>query len=194
MLAPGKFEVQGEWALFLDRDGVINQRIPGDYVKTPDQFIFIPGVLEALSILKNHFSPIVVVTNQQGIGRGLMSHNELDMLHEGMLQSIHKSGGRVDAVYTSPDLKNSGSFTRKPAVGMGLRARKQFPSIRFRKSIMAGDTYSDMLFGERLGMVKVLISNDPRDIRACGELPDYLFPDLISFARSLDSILIQNKG
>jgi histidinol-phosphate phosphatase family protein len=183
----------GKWSLFLDRDGVINRRIPDDYVKSPDQFEFIPGALEAFGIFNQIFDPIVIVTNQQGIGRGLMTGKELDLVHQRMLESIIKSGGRVDAVYFSPDLKNTGSFTRKPAVGLGLKARKEFPQIRFRKSIMAGDTLSDMLFGKRLDMVNVLINNNPEEIRTCGELPDYLFPDLISFAKSLYTSVERRK-
>jgi len=176
---------KGKWSLFLDRDGVINQRIPDGYVKSPDQFEFLPGVMEAFGIFTNLFDHIFIITNQQGIGRGLMNSKELELVHQMMLDSIHKSGGRVDAIYYSPDLKQMGSFTRKPAVGMGLKARKDFPSIRFRNSIMAGDTNSDMVFGRRLNMVNVLINSDPAEIKASGELPDYLFPDLISFANAL---------
>jgi histidinol-phosphate phosphatase family protein len=187
MVPLGKRIESGGWTLFLDRDGVINQRIPEDYVKSPDQFIFLPGAMEAISILSKYFRHIFIVTNQQGVGRGLMSIQELDDIHKVMLETIRQAGGRVDAVYYSPDLKNTGSFTRKPAVGMGLKARKEYPTVHFRKSIMAGDTYSDMLFGKRLNMVNVLISNDPGDIKNSGELPDYLFPDLISFAKALGS-------
>jgi D-glycero-D-manno-heptose 1,7-bisphosphate phosphatase len=182
-----------KWSLFLDRDGVINRRIPDDYVKLPEQFEFIPGVLEAFGIFNKLFDHIVIVTNQQGIGRGLMTSKELGLVHEKMLEQIIKSNGRVDAIYFSPDLKNTGSFTRKPAVGLGLKARKEFPEIRFRKSIMAGDTFSDMLFGKRLDMVNVLINNNPEEIKACRELPDYLFPDLISFAKSLNTSEVRSK-
>jgi histidinol phosphatase-like enzyme len=68
---------------------------------------------------------------------------------------------------------------------MGLKAKKDYPEIRFKKSIMVGDTYSDMLFGCRLDMVNVLINDNPLEIKACLELPDFVFPDLISFAKEL---------
>ena len=176
---------EGGWTLFLDRDGVINRRIPDDYVRYPDQFEFNPGVLDALAIFNKLFSRILIVTNQQGIGRGMMTSVELVRVHEKMLNEITRKGGRVDKIYFSPDLKNTRSFTRKPAVGMGLKARRDFPEIRFRKCIMAGDTPSDMLFGKRLGMVTVLITADPLEIRGSGELYDHLFPDLISFANQI---------
>jgi histidinol-phosphate phosphatase family protein len=178
-----KISIEKGWSLFLDRDGVINERITDDYVKHPDDFIFIPGVIEALEIFASLFNPVIVVTNQQGIGRGLMTDSQLRPIHEKMLQKVTGNGGRIDAVFYSPDLKNTHSFTRKPAVGMGLKARKQFPSINFKRSIIAGDSYSDILFGHRLGMVTVLIGSDKDVAFRCAGILDYSFPDLISFAR-----------
>ncbi len=177
-----KLSIDQGWSLFLDRDGVINQRIPDDYVKLPDEFEFIPGVTKALAILSVLFKPVIVVTNQQGIGRGLMTNVQLKLVHDKMLQKVTETGGRIDAVFYSPDLKNTGSFTRKPSVGLGLKARKQFPEINFKRSIMAGDTYSDILFGYRLGMVTVLIGTDQEVVFQCSGILDYSFPDLISFA------------
>ena len=175
-------------ALFIDRDGVINERIPDDYVKVPEEFQFIAGVLDAFAILAKIFSPVIVVTNQQGIGRGLMTNAQLELIHTKMLKEIESNGGRIDAVYFSPDLKNSRSFTRKPAVGMGLKARKQFPGINFKKSVMVGDTYSDILFGHRLGMLTILIGTDKNIARQCSEIVNYTFPDLLSFARFIQSV------
>jgi D-glycero-D-manno-heptose 1,7-bisphosphate phosphatase len=180
-----KLSIDQGWSLFLDRDGVINQRIPNDYVKLPDEFEFIPGVTQALGIFAGIFNSILVITNQQGIGRGLMTNSQLNQVHDKMLQKVNETGGRIDAVFYSPDLKNSGSFTRKPSVGLGLKARKQFPSINFKRSIMAGDTYSDILFGHRLGMVTVLIGTDKEVAFQCAGMLDYSFPDLLSFAEYL---------
>lgn len=177
--------VSGDWTLFLDRDGVINRRIPADYIKSPEQFEFLPGVKEALAMTSSLFQKILVVTNQQGIGRGVMTSSDLNKIHEKMINEIAMAGGRIDKVYFSPDLNNTGSFTRKPAVGLGLKARKEFPEIRFKKSIMVGDTFSDMLFGRRLDMTNVLISSDAMEIRVCSELPDFVYPDLISFVNEL---------
>ncbi|NVO18318.1 MAG: HAD-IIIA family hydrolase [Bacteroidetes bacterium] len=185
MSSISSLELKEGWTLFLDRDGVINRRIPDGYVKSPGQFEFLPGVLEAIKIFTGIFDRIIIVTNQQGIGRGLMTSKELEEVHSSMKDSILKAGGKIDAIYYCPDLRQSGSFMRKPAVGMGLKARKDFPAIRFHKSIMAGDTFSDMLFGKRLGMVNALIGAETSEIKASGEIPDYLYPDLISFARDL---------
>jgi histidinol-phosphate phosphatase family protein len=173
------------WSLFLDRDGVINKRIPDDYVMTPEQFDFIPGVLEAFPVFASHFGRIVVVSNQQGIGKGLMTEEMLHSIHRNMIDTIHKSGGRIDKVYYCPHLKESGSFMRKPNIGMGLSARKDFPDIHFSRSVMAGDSLSDMRFGKRLGMHTVFISSDLHEIRNNPGLIDQAFPDLCTFADSL---------
>jgi len=184
-----KLLIEKGWTLFLDRDGVINQRIPEDYVKHPDEFEFIPGVNEALKIFAAYFKPIIVVTNQQGIGRGLMTNSQLKLVHEKMLHEVAETGGRIDAIFYSPELKNTSSFTRKPAVGLGLKARKQFPEINFKKSIMAGDSYSDILFGHRLGMMTVLIGANKETIFQGAGILDYSFPDLISFAEFIQENL-----
>jgi len=184
-----KLVIDKGWTLFLDRDGVINKRLPDDYVKHPDEFEFITGVTDALVVFAGIFETIVVVTNQQGIGRGLMTEKDLELVHDKMLESISAKGGRIDAVFYSPDLKSAASFTRKPAVGLGLKARKQFPGIRFKKSIMAGDTYSDILFGHRLGMKTVLIGHDKEAASKAFNILDHSFPDLLSFAEYLQQNL-----
>jgi histidinol-phosphate phosphatase family protein len=179
--------LKGGWSLFLDRDGVINRRIPDDYVKTPEQFEFLPGVTEAFEIFNKIFHRIVIVTNQQGIGRGMMTVADLDKVHDFMLQQVKAKRGRIDKIYFCPDLKNSRSLLRKPAVGMGLAAIKDFPEIRFKESVMAGDTKSDMLFGKRLGMTTIFIGTDPEEKNDSGDLTDFAYPDLISFARTIYS-------
>jgi len=140
-----KLKIDEGWSLFLDRDGVLNERFPGDYVKKPEDFKFITGVKKSLTIFAGIFNPVVVVTNQQGIGRGLMTNAQLSLIHDKMLEEVRASGGRIDSVFYSPDLKNTRSFSRKPAIGMGLKARKQFPNINFKKSIMVIFDYCKLL-------------------------------------------------
>lgn len=148
------------WTLFLDRDGVINRRFPGDYVKHKKEFEFLPGVKSALKILAEKFGVIVVVTNQQGIGKKLMTDDDLAQIHEMMLDEIYKSGGRIDAVYYAPHLSSDPHHYRKPLPTMALMAKNQFHSIDFAKSIMVGDTAGDMEFGRNCGMFNVYVDAD----------------------------------
>jgi histidinol-phosphate phosphatase family protein len=153
-----EFEIGNNWTLFLDRDGVINEKRENDYVKNWSEFTFINGSLEALSILSGLFRYIIVVTNQRGIGKGIMSENELNIIHARMLDLVLKNGGRIDRIYFCPEILDT-SFCRKPNVGMAVKAKNDFPEIDFERSVMIGDSKSDMEFGKRLNMKTVFIES-----------------------------------
>ena len=146
------------WTLFLDRDGVINKRLPGKYVRHWKEFEFLPGVLDSLVILRDVFETIVIVTNQQGIGKGIMTEEELQLVHKKMLSAIRVSGGRIDQVYYCGALSSDPDNCRKPAPTMAFQAQKDFPGMDFAKSVMIGDSISDIQFGQHVGMHNILIT------------------------------------
>jgi len=170
------------WTLFLDRDGVINVKFDNDYVKRTEEFLFIEGIPSAIGKLNNLFGKTVVVTNQQGIAKGLMSENDLLRIHEKMLKDLKSAGAHIDDVYFCPDLATSGSLFRKPNIGMALAAKKTHPEINFKKSVMVGDSLTDMQFGKRLKMTTVYISNDKKLMVKNHRLIDYRFLSLNEFA------------
>jgi histidinol-phosphate phosphatase family protein len=151
------WSIDRSWTLFLDRDGVINKRIVGDYVKTVEAFAFLPGIPEAIARLSNQFGRLIVVTNQQGIGKGLYTSEDLNRIHDYMLARIKQYGGHIDAVYHSPNLAQENSPLRKPGIGMALQAKADFPEIDFMRSIMIGDSESDMEFARNAGMQGVFV-------------------------------------
>lgn len=173
------------YTLFLDRDGVLNQRIVDDYVLKPEQFVIIDGVFEALKVFSSIFEHIVVVTNQQGIGKGLMTKDDLDAIHTMFLNKVSECGGRIDKIYFCPDLASACSFNRKPNIGMALQAKKDFANIRFNRSLMVGDSLSDMKFGKHAGMTTVLVGNDYDVPRKYPHLVDYCYSTLHEFAKSI---------
>ena len=138
--------VDKSWTLFLDRDGVINKEVLGEYVLHTSQFFFYDETLRALEILNKIFGTIVIVTNQKGVGRGAMSRANLDEIHDNMMKEVIISGGRIDKIYFATDLDNDSPY-RKPQHGMALHAKEDFPHIDFSKSIMAGNKITDMEFG-----------------------------------------------
>ena len=158
------FNVDSSWTLFLDRDGVINKKIPNDYVKEVNEFHFLPGVLESIKVFNAIFNRIIVVTNQQGIDKERMTHEDLEVVHNHMLDIIEKTGGHIDQVYYCPHLAVYDPLCRKPNPGMALQAQKDFPEIDFKKSIMVGDSESDVVFGNNLGMKTVYIASKSLDI------------------------------
>ncbi|MDR1726075.1 MAG: HAD-IIIA family hydrolase [Bacteroidales bacterium] len=174
--------------LFLDRDGVINKRIIDGYVCEWKEFVFEEGVLEALKILSKHFSPIIVVSNQQGIGKGLMSEEDFRHISEKMIEEVKFNGGMIDCVLHCPALSKDNSFNRKPQVGMGLRAKKMYSdNVRFKESIMVGDSFPDMLFGKRLKMKTVFISDSYYLPRKYPKIIDLRFDSLIKFAKYIEN-------
>lgn len=176
-------EVDAGWTLFLDRDGVINRKIENDYVKSLSEFDLLPGVLEAFYRFDQRFYKIIVVTNQQGIGKGLMTHENLHWIHNFLIEEVRKSNGELDAIFYCPHLQSDECLCRKPAPGMALQAKENFKNIDFSKSIIIGDSFSDMEFGRSLGMKTVFCG------KAGGsEVPfDLRVDSLIEFARLLES-------
>lgn len=162
---------------FLDRDGVINKRIVGDYVRNFDQFEFLPNVIEAMKRLDAIAARIIIVTNQQGIGKGLMKSQDVLALHDDMLDMLSDEGIAVQGVYFAPGLAQDNPDTRKPNVGMALAAKRYFPSIDWANCVMVGDSTSDIEFGLRMGMHTVLVA-DKSDTKLADEkfdsLPAYI--------------------
>lgn len=172
------WNIDRTWTLFLDRDGVINERIMGGYVTSPSSFEFLPGALHAIAGLSRFFNRVIVVTNQQGIGKGLMTERNLLEVHAYMTDEIHLAGGKIDKCFFAPNLKGDPEDLRKPGPAMGEMAKFEFPEIEFERSIMVGDTDSDMLFGKNLGMRTVRIKTiEPIGVEAdvtCASLNEFL--------------------
>ncbi len=158
--------IDKSWTIFLDRDGVINEDKIGSYIFKPDEFHFMKGAPELFKKLTEKFGHIIVVTNQRGVGRGLMTEDDLTVIHNKMLAGINAVGGKIDGIYFAPAIVNNDPM-RKPNPGMAFRAKVDFPSIDLSKSIMVGNKHSDMLFGKNAGMYTVFIATTN---------PEVLFP------------------
>ncbi len=182
---PSAESMTGKRYLFLDRDGVINRRIVGGYVTSVDRFEFLPGVPEALARLAGRFDRIFIVTNQQGIGKGLFSEADLRSVHAFMMQRLGQAGARIDAVYHCPDLASADSRNRKPAVGMAEQAKRDFPEVDFSRAVMVGDSISDLQFARNAGMSSVFLATEIPEDATFARYTDWLFPDLLSFAEYL---------
>lgn len=176
--------IDKSWTLFLDRDGVINIDKDGSYIFTPDEFIFMDGAPDLFSKLTTAFRYIIVVTNQRGVGRGLMTEDSLQSIHHKMKDGVHKTGGKIDAIYycTANDRLNP---ERKPNPGMAYRAQTDFPDIDLSKSIIVGNNISDMRFGRNAGMHTVFAATTTRNIQLPHPDIDLLVDSLAEFAKAL---------
>jgi histidinol-phosphate phosphatase family protein len=141
--------------LFLDRDGVINHQITEGYVRSTQEFEFISGVFTAISKLNDIFQRIIIVTNQQCVGKGIITHEQLQKIHDFMLYVIEKKGGKIAAVYYCPHLVYDKCICRKPSTGMFIKASDDFPTIQLKKSFMVGDSDSDIEAGQKYNLKTV---------------------------------------
>lgn len=142
--------------VFLDRDGVINRRLPGDYVKAWAEFEFLPRAKEALALLTAANLRLIVITNQRGIARGLMTAADLHTIHDRMLTELREAGAHISAVYHCPHDRDE-CDCRKPKTGLLLRAQRDFPEIDFSRSVVIGDSPSDTEAGKRVGCRTVFV-------------------------------------
>jgi len=152
--------INNTWSLFLDRDGVINKRIFGGYITTVEEFEFLPGVERAFKQFSESFHLVLVVTNQQGIAKGVMSERNLLEIHNYMCDQVYLKGGRIDKCYFAPNLKGAEDDLRKPSSAMADLAKMEFPEIDFKRCVMVGDTDTDIEFGKNLGMKTVRIKTE----------------------------------
>ncbi len=150
-------------AVLLDRDGVINRNRP-DYVKSCQELEFLPGALEALRTLASRRVRVVVVTNQSAVGRGIITRQELERVHEHMLMSVRDQGGRIDGVLCCPHAPEATCACRKPRPGLLLEALSRFRLDRVH-SYMVGDSGTDMEAARDAGIpyVMVLSGRTPGD-------------------------------
>jgi D-glycero-D-manno-heptose 1,7-bisphosphate phosphatase len=176
--------IDKDWTIFLDRDGVINIERPLQYINTWNEFIFYDGVKEAIRIFSKRFKYIFVVSNQRGVSKGLTKPEDLSIIHHNMVAEIKKAGGRIDKIYFCTDMDQS-SPNRKPNPGMGLQAKKDFPSIEFSRSVMVGNKLSDMEFGRNLGCITVFLPTTNPGISHTDPLIDAVYDSLFDFAKDI---------
>lgn len=159
-------------AVFLDRDGVINEVLTKrvKFVNEPKQFYFLPGAEEAIKSLNDYFDYVFVVTNQGGIGLGYMKEKQLQKVHDYMVAELKKKGATIHEVAYCPHKPKAGCECRKPNSKMILDLGVKY-KIDLEHSYMVGDTDTDIQAGKKAGTKTVYIGySDP--------LADAVFPNL----------------
>ena len=142
-------------AIFLDRDGVICENRP-DHVKSWQEFRFIPGARTSLAALSRLDLPIIVVTNQAVINRGLASASAVEEIHQRMVAEVAAHGGRIDRIIYCPHRPEEACKCRKPAPGM-LQQVAQEMNINLTHSYMVGDAITDLMAAQQVGCQSFLV-------------------------------------
>ncbi len=148
--------------VFLDRDGVLNRRISGGYVTRWGDFVFLPGAMEALSQLVASGFPLVIVSNQAGVAKGLLSCADLIDITQACLKELQGAGVPVEGAFFCLHMPSDGCSCRKPNVGLFEEAARTLP-IDFRRSFLIGDSLSDMQAGARMGCATIYLGGDVDD-------------------------------
>jgi D-glycero-D-manno-heptose 1,7-bisphosphate phosphatase len=147
--------------IFLDRDGVINRRHPGDYVRRWEEFVFLPRVKDGLVLLSRAGFRLIVMTNQRGVARGLMTQADLDEIHRRMRIELTDVGATVAAVYAC--VHDEGQCDcRKPRIGLFRQAQAEIPDLTVNDSVLVGDSLSDLDAGCRVGCRTFLVADEAR--------------------------------
>jgi D-glycero-D-manno-heptose 1,7-bisphosphate phosphatase len=172
-------------AVFLDRDGVINQDRT-DYIKSWSEFTFVEGALDALRCLAVSPYAVVVVSNQSAVGRGLISQDVVDDIHRHMVEAVRRAGGRIDAVYYCPHAPNAGCACRKPRPGLILRAAREM-DLDLHASWLVGDNLRDLQAAIAAGVRPVLVqTGHGKAVSRLENLPtDLIYTDLLDAVRHL---------
>ncbi len=177
-------------AVFLDRDGVLNEKMPeGRYVTSWSDFNLLPDVPESIARLNHAGLRVFVVTNQRCVALGLCTAADVVAIHSALQNLLKSRGAHVDGIYFCPHDKRE-CKCRKPLPGLYEQALSEYPDITATKSAMIGDSHSDIEFGRRLGMLTVFIDGDPErqkpDSKAAGKLAELRF---LSLAEAVDHLL-----
>lgn len=175
--------------VFIDRDGVINKDpagwTPYSYVTKWEDFHFLPGVLEALKKLSDAGYESVIISNQQGVGKGYMTLEDLNDITSKVSRAIKEAGGKVAGFYYCTHEKEENCSCRKPKDGLFRKAQKELGIKSFKGKFYLGDTQRDMEAGKRAGLKTILIlsgKSDEEDAKEWEYKPDYTFKDLSSAA------------
>ncbi|GJL67058.1 MAG: hypothetical protein NPIRA05_20290 [Nitrospirales bacterium] len=141
--------------VFVDRDGTLNED-PG-YLSNPDGLVLYPGAIEAVARLKQAGCSVVVVTNQSGIGRGMMTRANLEAIHDRLERMVKRGGGELDGIFFCPHLPDEGCHCRKPKTGLIHQAVSAL-RVSTVHSYMIGDKQCDMELANNIGAIGVLVT------------------------------------
>ena len=151
-------------AVFLDRDGTINQDI--GYLGEPESVVLIDGAAEAIGMLNQRGIKAIIITNQSGVARGYFSEQELEMVNQRVVELLAQRGAKIDGIYYCPHHPDDGCGCRKPMSGLLRQAAEDF-GIELASSYMVGDKPTDVLAATGVGAKGILIAHS-EDV-TCGE-------------------------
>jgi D-glycero-D-manno-heptose 1,7-bisphosphate phosphatase len=172
--------------VILDRDGVINEDSAA-YIRTPEEWVALPGSLEAIAKLTQAGYRVVVATNQSGVGRGLFEMATLNAIHDRMHRAVAQAGGRIDAIFYCPHAQEENCACRKPRPGLLEEIARRF-NTELKDVPVIGDALRDLQAAAAVGAQPILVlTGKGEGTRTGGGLPagTKIYPDLAAAVRSI---------
>ena len=176
-------------AIFLDRDGVINAAVHGDYIRNVSQFRWLPGVPDAIAALWIAGWPVVVITNQSGIARGLYTMADVNEIHRRVRSGVQQAGGDITAFYVCPHRNEDGCVCRKPLPGMLVQAARDY-DLDLTRSHFIGDTEIDARAGRAAGCAVITVTTGltpAEDVKRWPSPPAHMFSTLMEAAEWINA-------
>ena len=171
--------------IILDRDGVINQDSL-EYIKSPDEFIFLPGSIKAIKRLCDAGYTLAIATNQSGISRGYYTEAMLHTIHEKLLMQVNAAGAKIACIQYCPHMPDARCACRKPMPGMLYAIAKQL-GCALDGAVMVGDRITDILVARAAGVRPMVIVSSMTDHARLNEFPEV--PVFVSLETCVDVIL-----
>jgi len=141
--------------VILDRDGVINED-SDEFIKSPDEWIPIPGSLESIAQLNRAGYRIIVITNQSGLGRKLFDIRTLNKIHEKMFQHLALTGGHIESILFCPHTPDDNCDCRKPKTGLFIELKKRL-NLSLENVYAVGDSLRDLQAARNAGAIPILV-------------------------------------
>ena len=181
---------------FLDRDGTIIEE--KDFIKSPDEIEFIPGSIEAIRILKKLGYKIVVISNQSGIGRGILTEKMVKEVNESFIRKLMENGALIDALYFCPHHPDDDCDCRKPKTGLIQKAAAEH-KLDLEKAVVIGDKLSDLELGKNLGGKSILVltgygKKEREKLSSTRIKPDFVADDLLGAVNWLKNLVNDNPS
>jgi D-glycero-D-manno-heptose 1,7-bisphosphate phosphatase len=175
-------------AVFLDRDGVINQKPKeGEYITSGDDFHILPGAADGIALLNRAGYKVFVMTNQRCVAKGLLTVADLEKIHEQMSQALSRASAKLDGIYFCPHDYEPSCNCRKPAPGMLLEAAQEH-GVDLRSSWVVGDSEIDIQAGKSAGCKTARVFNEREKHDTGEDIPEIFAPVEIKASSLLDSV------
>jgi D-glycero-D-manno-heptose 1,7-bisphosphate phosphatase len=157
-------------AVLLDRDGVLNAKMPpAEYVRSWSDWRWLPGAKEGLALLHQSGFKVIVITNQPGIARGFMQEDDLKVIHDLMMQEVIQAGGRIDKIYFCPHGWDADCRCRKPRPGMIFEAQRDY-NLDLSRTFFIGDDERDRIAAESAGCPFIMVDENMSLLKAAGQI------------------------